>query len=175
MTSTRLSRLDAVDDLLFYRLGLVTMTTGSMVIRLCEGQYGITRREWRFLGQLAAQDRSAPTVMAQRAHLDKARTSRAISSLVKKGLVERQVDAADRRQAKVALTDTGRALYEHLMPQVRRLNQELLEALTGEEVNLLDGLLDRLQRQADAMVAEHHAGLPKTMRHKGGRESRPRA
>lgn len=173
MSATRLSRLDAVDDLLFYRLGLVTMTAGSMVIRLCEGQYGITRREWRFLGQLAMQDRLAPTVLAQRAHLDKARTSRAISSLVKKGLVERQVNAADRRHAEVALTDAGRALYDHLMPQVRRLNHELLEALTGDEVTLLDGLLDRLQRRAQDMVSEYHAELPKTMRHKGGRERGP--
>lgn len=175
MTSTRLSRLDAMDDLLFYRLSLVAVTAGSMVVRLCEGQYGITRREWRFLGQLALQDRLAPTVLAQRAHLDKARTSRAITSLVEKGLVERQVKTADRRQAEVALTDAGRALYEQLMPQVRRLNHELLEALTGDEVTLLDGLLDRLQRRAQAMVNAHHAELPKTMRHKGGRERVPRA
>lgn len=175
MTSTRLSRLDTMDDLLLYRLSLVAGRAGSMVVRLCEGQYGITRREWRFLGQLAMQDRLAPSVLAQRAHLDKARTSRAIASMVEKGLVERRVDAADRRQAEVTLTDAGRALYAQLMPLVRRLNHDLLEALTGDEVTLLDGLLDRLQRRAEAMVHEHHAELPKTMRHKGGRERAPRA
>lgn len=175
MTSTRLSRLEAVEDLLFYRLSRVAVTAGSMVVRLCEGQYGITRREWRFLGQLAMQDKLAPTVLAQKAHLDKARTSRAITSLAEKGLVERLVNTADRRQAEVALTDAGRALYVQLMPRVRRLNHELLEALTGDEVTLLDGLLDRLQRRAQAMVNEHHAELPKTMRHKGGKEKMPLA
>lgn len=167
--TTRLSRLDALDDLLFYRLSRLAVTAGSMVVRLCEGQYGITRREWRFLGQLAIQDRLPPTVLAQRAQLDKARTSRAITSLVQKGLVERHAKASDRRQAELVLTDAGRALYEQLMPQVRRLNQELLDALAGNEVNLLDGLLDRLQSRAQAMVTEHHAELPKTMRYKGGK------
>lgn len=173
MTTSRLSRLDTMNDLLLYRLGRVVVTAGSMVVRLCEGQYGITRREWRLLGQLAVHPRLAPTALAQSAQLDKARTSRAITSLVEKGLLERQVNTADRRQAEVALTDAGRALYDQLMPRVRRLNHELLAALTGEEVTVLDGLLDRLQRRAQAMVNEHHAELPKTMRHKGGRQRGP--
>lgn len=175
MNATRLSRLDTMNDLLLYRLGLVAVTAGSMVVRLCEGQYGITRREWRLLGQLAVHPRLAPTALAHSAHLDKARASRAITSLVQKGLVQRQVKASDRRQAEVALTDAGRALYEQLMPQVRRLNQELLDALGQEEVALLDELLDRLFHRAQALVSEHHAGLPKTMRHKGGREKGLRA
>ena len=175
MTPNRLSRLDTQEDLLFYRLSRVSVTAGSMVVRLCEGQYGITRREWRYLGVLATHDRMASSVLAQKVRLDKAVTSRAITSLVQKGLVERQVKASDRRQADLLLTETGRALYEQLMPPVRRLNQELLDELTADEVTLLDGLLDRLQRRADLMVAQHDAELPKTMRHKGGRASGPLA
>jgi DNA-binding MarR family transcriptional regulator len=169
MTTSRLSRLDALDDLLFYRLSRVAATAGSMVIRLCEGQYGITRREWRLLGRLVMHDKLTPTALADKAQLDKAQTSKAITSLVKKNLVERHAKTSDRRYAELCLTDAGRALYVELMPQVRQLNLQLLDVLQADEVELLDGLLDRLQSRAQTLVAQHHDELPKTMRYKGGK------
>ncbi|QRR34003.1 MarR family transcriptional regulator [Hydrogenophaga sp. YM1] len=167
MPHTRPGSLDGMEGLLLYRMGRVSLTAGRLVVRMCEGRYGITRREWHFLGQLALQDRLAPSELAQRSHLDKARTSRAITSLVNKGLVQRHVKASDRRQAEVALTEAGRSLYESLMPQVRSLNQELLGALSDAEASLLYGMLDRLQRRSELMVDEHRAEWPKAMRHKG--------
>ncbi len=175
MTANRLSRLDTQQDLLFYRLSRVAVTAGSMVVRLCEGQYGITRREWRYLGLLATHGQLPSNVLAEKAKLDKAITSRILASLVQKGLVERQVKASDRRQAELMLTEAGTGLYEQLMPQARSLNRELLDELAEDEVAVLDGLLERLQRRADAMVVKHGAELPKTMRHKGGRANGPLA
>ena len=36
-------------DLLLYRLSAVLAGAGGIVIRQCEGRFGITRREWRLL------------------------------------------------------------------------------------------------------------------------------
>ena len=38
-----------LDDLLLYRLSRLLSVAGSMVIKLCEGRFGITRREWRLI------------------------------------------------------------------------------------------------------------------------------
>ena len=54
MPSTGLSGLETVNDLLLYRLGRLVSTGGSLVVRLCEGQFGITRREWRLLAGMEA-------------------------------------------------------------------------------------------------------------------------
>ena len=48
-----------IDDMLLYRLGRVLGTAGSLITRICEGEFGITRREWRVLANLAKRDRKS--------------------------------------------------------------------------------------------------------------------
>jgi DNA-binding MarR family transcriptional regulator len=169
MPSTGLSGLETVNDLLLYRLGRLVSTGGSLVVRLCEGQFGITRREWRLLAQLALKPGLSPTELASLSSLDKARTSRAIGGLVDKGLLERRPLPQDRRQAELALTAAGQALYEQLMPEARRINRELLSVLGEAELAQLDGMLTRLQAHASQVVQHNDEQLPRVQRHKGGR------
>lgn len=168
MPSTGLSGLETVNDLLLYRLGRLVSTGGSLVVRLCEGQFGITRREWRLLAQLALKPGLSPTELASLSSLDKARTSRAIGGLVDKGLLERRSLPQDRRQAELALTAAGQALYEQLMPEARRINRELLAPLRAAELAQLDGMLSRLQAHASLVVQHNDDQLPRIQRHKGG-------
>ena len=167
MPPSRLAQPSTLDDVLLYRLSRLLGTAGSMVIRLCEGSYGITRREWRVIAVLAQGEDLLSSQLAERAQLDRARTSKAITSLVAKQLVRREPRPGDRRQAALALTDAGRALYAELFPQVLRINHDLLAALPGREVESLDQALDLLQRQAQTLVAQ--AQLPKADRRRGGR------
>ncbi len=167
----RLVRAHGLDDFLLYRLSRLLGTAGTLVIRLCEGQYGITRREWRVLELLLRHEPLPPSRLAELAQLDRARTSRALSSLVAKKLISRTTLSSDRRQAVLRLSDAGRALCESLLPQVRALNLEMLQGLSADEVTLLDGMLDRLQARAGEMV-EQHRDFPKANRRQGGR-SRP--
>jgi DNA-binding MarR family transcriptional regulator len=156
-----------LDDLLLYKLSRLLAVAGSMVIRLCEGRFGITRREWRVIARLAQDQELLSSELAERIQLDRARTSRAVSSLVTKKLVRRQVGVADRRHAHLALTEKGRALHRALFPLVCEINRSLLAPLSAEDVRRLDGMLDRLQGQAAALVGV--AELPKADRRRGGR------
>ena len=165
MPSSRLSAPQGLDDLLLYRLSRLLGVAGAPVIRLCEGQFGITRREWRVLALLAQDDGLLSSQLAERAQLDRARTSKAITSLVAKKLLRREARPNDRRQAALALTDAGRALYVALFPMVLQINRDLLACLAGPEVSGLDAALDLLQRRADALSA--HATLPKADRRRG--------
>ena len=80
-----------LDDLFLYHLARLMSSAGTMVVRLCEGRYGITRREWRVLALLAQDEGLLSSQLAQRAQLDRARTSRAITSLVGKKLLRLRV------------------------------------------------------------------------------------
>ena len=166
---SRLSQPEQLDDLLLYRLGRLTSTAGTMVIRLCEGRHGITRREWRLLALLGQQDGLLSSELAERIQLDRARTSRAITSIVGKKLVQRESGQADRRQARVWLTDAGRAVYGELMPQVQQLNRSILSVLAPAEVDQLDAMLARLQARCVEEVAAQAGALPKANRRQGGR------
>ena len=167
MPASRLARPAELDDLLLYRLSRLLAVAGTMVIRLCEGRFGITRREWRVIALLAQERSLLSSELAERAQLDRARTSRAISSLVAKRLVRREVGTADRRQARLALTPAGQALHGKLFPLVVDINQRLLRSLPAADVRSLDASLAALQQQADDMLRT--ADLPKADRRRGGR------
>lgn len=161
----RLAAPAALDDLLLYRLNRLLATAGSMVVRLCEGRFGITRREWRVVALLAQHPGLMSSQLADRAQLDRARTSRAVTSLVAKKLVAREQGPADRRQARLALTDAGRALHDELFPLVAGINRDLLAALEPDQLDALDAGLQRMQARAESMLAA--AVLPKADRRRG--------
>jgi DNA-binding MarR family transcriptional regulator len=172
--TVRLAEPASLDDVLLYRLSRLLAAAGGMVIRLCEGRFGITRREWRILALLAQEEGLLSSQLAERAQLDRARTSKAITSLVAKQLLRRQPRPGDRRQATLALTDAGRALYDTLFPLVLEINRELLASLPAEEVGRLDAALDALQQRADGMMAAAGPALPKADRRRGAGPGRPR-
>jgi DNA-binding MarR family transcriptional regulator len=122
-------------------------------VKLCEGRYGVTRREWRMLAVLAVHGPMLSTALATQAQLDPARTSRAVSSLVNKRLVDRVLVPNDHRKATLSLTANGQALYKTFFPQVVQLNQAMLSALAPEEVVVLDGLLSRLHAHTANMLS----------------------
>ena len=156
-----------VEELLLYRVNRFYASAGAMVVRVCEGQFGITRREWRLIAWLADAGELSPSTLAERASLDRARTSRAISSLVAKGLAERHVVASDRRLATVRLSPRGQALQAQLMPRVADINRAILEALSDAEVAHLDSLLDKLQARAAELL--DGSDWPKAQRRRGRR------
>lgn len=162
-----------LQDLLLYRCARLAATAGAVVVRLCEGRYGITRREWRMVALLGECGTMNPSQLAERAQLDRARTSRALSSLVTKGLVSRSSQAGDQRFARVALTEAGQALHAELFPQVARLNGALLGAMSDEDAVRLDALLQLAQVEAEALAAA--SDLPKAGRRRMGSSATSRA
>lgn len=156
-----------LDDLLNYRLMRLFALSGAPVIRLCEGRYGIARREWRLLALLAAHGALSPSELADRGDLDRARTSRAIGTLVAKKLVERAPLPGDARRAVVQLTPSGKRLYDDLFPQVAEINRQVLSVLEPGQVAWLEDALQRLATQA-AQVNLHQAQGVQADRLRGG-------
>lgn len=103
---------------------------------------------------------------------DHARTSRALTALQAKGLIERSALLHDRRSVSVRLSPAGRALYAVLMPQVQAINARILEALSREERQVFDATLERLRERAQALLDETGPDLPKADHRRGGRSHR---
>lgn len=167
--SDRLSSPASIDDFLLFRMHRVLAHGGGTIRRLCEGQLGITWREWRLIASLRPGMSLLSSELAQHAQLDRARTSRAISSLVSKGLINRQVVPSDQRKATVCLTDKGRAMYESFFPVVAELNQRLVHSLNEVELAVLDKALSAIQAEAEKMLSNH--ALPKANRRRSGHRS----
>jgi DNA-binding MarR family transcriptional regulator len=163
----RLSQPRGLGDMLLYRLNRLRAVGGGMVLRYCEGEFGVTRREWVVLALLAGSGTVCSSALAAQAHLDKSATSKAVMALLKKGLISRSMRRGDRRYTELALTAEGRELYGRILPVVEGINRQLMSDLSEEEIRLLDGLLDRLQRSADALL-DRGGALPLADRRRGG-------
>lgn len=161
-------RLASMNDLLLYRLSQFSALAGAMVVRLCEGGYGITRREWGVLAQLQGQSPGVlPSALAEAMGRDRARTSRILAGLLRKGLIERETQPHDRRRVRVRLTPAGHALYAALMPQVQVINARILSVLTPPQKQALDDALECLRQQARELLDELGPALPKANRRQG--------
>ncbi|MFW5332895.1 MarR family winged helix-turn-helix transcriptional regulator [Hydrogenophaga sp. ZJX-1] len=151
--SDRVSDPQRQGDLLLYRLHRIQSTAGRLVVQLCESEFGITRREWRVLSVLNEHEGVLSSVLAEHAMLDRARTSRALTSLAAKKLVTRQPRPSDRREVHVFLTDEGRRVYGQILPRVMAINRELVSSLTALQRQQLDEVIEALQAQAGRMLA----------------------
>ena len=158
---------ETIEDLLLYRLSRLLALGGAPVIRLCEGRLGITWREWRVIASLLPGVSMLSSELAAHTQLDRARTSRCITSLLAKGLIDRRGVATDMRKATVSLTQSGREIYESFFPVVVQLNASLLETLDAGEVQALDRALTAIGVQAGKL--SDMADLPKANRRRGGR------
>jgi DNA-binding MarR family transcriptional regulator len=164
---SRLRQLETLVDMPLYRFSRLLAEAGSLVTRLCEGRFGITRREWRLLSYLAAHPNLPPSELAKIAGLDKAQSSRGVASLIDKHFVVRVCDPADRRRASLALTERGGRIHEELLPLIRHINRGLLAGLSDAEVDTLDVLLNRLHANSAQLVTSLDTEFPRALRHRG--------
>jgi DNA-binding MarR family transcriptional regulator len=147
----RLLRPQQQDDLLLYRLYRIHATAGPLVVRMCERDYGITRREWRVLSCLADVEGVLSSELAMRTLLDRARTSRAITSLTDKGLVRREPKPSDRREVHVFLTEEGWRVHGEVFPRIAAIQRDLLSPFSDEERQQFSDHLARLQVSASRL------------------------
>jgi len=142
-----------LEDMFLYHLARLQAAAGSRVVRLCEGRYGITRREWRMLCLLAEAGQLQPSQLAEQAQLDRTRTSRAVTALLAKGLLWKESQVGDARRALLRLSDTGRALHAELFPQVQAINRELMDAVPEPELQAMASAFARIRARARELEA----------------------
>ncbi|MEZ5646911.1 MAG: hypothetical protein R3E94_04415 [Burkholderiaceae bacterium] len=65
-------------DLINFRLQRCFSISGAPVVRLLEGRYSITRREWRLLATLAEQGPLSPSVLDVKAERQSGGSRRAL-------------------------------------------------------------------------------------------------
>ena len=140
-------------EFLLYRLYRIHITAGRQVVQLCESLHGLTRREWRVLSFLAENEGVLSSELAERAMLDRARTSRTLTLLAEKRLIERRPKPNDRREVQMYLSEAGHRVHDDLFPRIRAINQALVEGLSLQERHALDHMVGAIQAKADTLLA----------------------
>ena len=141
----------ALENFLPYRLSILAQIVSESLHDLYAGPFGLTVTQWRVM---AALGRFAPLTasdVGKRIVMDKVAVSRAVSGLMKRGLVERATDKADRRRASLRLSARGRAMHARIVPIALGYEARLGAALSAEEARVFNTLSDRLFARAEAL------------------------
>ncbi len=131
-----------------YRLSVLANTVSDAIATLYRDRFGLTIPEWRCLAVLFRFAPLSASEVAARTAMDKVQVSRAIASLVAKGLALQAIDRDDRRRSKLALSAAGRRMHDGIVPLARGAEAQLLDGLDGSERAMLDRLLAKLQDRA---------------------------
>ena len=140
-----------LENFLPYRLSVLAQLVSESLHDLYAGPFELTVTQWRVM---AALGRFAPLTasdVGQRIVMDKVAVSRAVSGLMKRGLVERATDRADRRRASLRLSTRGKAVHAKIVPLALDYEAKLYKVLSNEEREAFNSLADRLFARAESL------------------------
>jgi MarR family transcriptional regulator, temperature-dependent positive regulator of motility len=129
-----------VPSFLAHRLNQVCLGILFEVI----GPADLTRVEYAALTNLDSEPGIDQRRLAERLAIDKASASQLVDRLVRRGLVDRRVDEANRRAHVLYLTPGGLALRSRLRPAALAAQERILAPLRPEERPLLLDLITRV-------------------------------
>ena len=157
IAAKRSARLDLFKFVPF-RLNRLAAEVSSALSAEYAARYGLDIPEWRVLATLGFRhDPCSAQYIAQCTRTHKSTISRAVTSLMKREIVERVENEDDRREFRLQLTRKGRALYEELFPQLLRREDEILACLSAQERKQLSALLGKIEQSLDLIQTSEEA------------------
>jgi MarR family transcriptional regulator for hemolysin len=93
---------------------------------------------------------SAQVDIAKRLRIEGPTMTRMLDTLEKDGLVERLADPGDRRTKQLRLTEEGEAVLAEIFTIADELRDRLLDGLSSDKVDELNGILVTLTERLDA-------------------------
>jgi DNA-binding MarR family transcriptional regulator len=91
-------------------------------------------------------------------HMHKTKVSRAVAQLEKRKLLVRRANRADLREAFLALTPAGRAMYEDLAPVALDFARRLADVIDPADRAAFQRAIDRLTERSEMLAAEFAKG-----------------
>ncbi|MBV8926665.1 MAG: MarR family transcriptional regulator [Bradyrhizobium sp.] len=150
MTDTKASL--PLEHWIGYRFSLISARLGNFVAQMYASRHDLTMPAWRSLAVIARYQPLTAKQLAMLTSSDAFKVARAIELLVRRGLIRRDVDKADRRRASLRLTARGRRVYHDIEKFVVRIERELTAALDAGELASLRRSLDKIDQQMESRI-----------------------
>lgn len=137
-------------EFLPYQLSITSNAVSDLIARAYRGRFALKVPEWRLMAVLGERTSATQRQLCEATAMDKVTVNRASKALEDRGLIGRAPNAADGRSHHLALTDTGRELYDQIVPLALSVEAELEKILGSGEAKALETMLAQLR----ARVAE---------------------
>ena len=106
--------------------------------------YDVTPEQLNLMSKLYNNEGVTQTRLGELAYKDRHNTTRILNLLEGHGYVERRPDDADKRAYRLFLTDSGREIYETLVPLLREHLSKAFKGIPSEEIESTRQVLDRI-------------------------------
>jgi DNA-binding MarR family transcriptional regulator len=138
-----------LDNFLPYRLSIASNTLSSRIAAEYQNRFGLKIPEWRLMAVLGEGKPKTQRELVAATRMDKVTVNRAAKALADRHLIARQAHEADGRSHHLELTDTGRSLYDAIVPAALASEAQLESNLSGSERATLIAILAKLTAAAE--------------------------
>lgn len=122
-------------------------------------RYGLDIPEWRVLATLGFRNGACTAqYISYCTRTHKSTISRAVTALMRRKIIERVANENDRREFALQLTRKGRALYQKLIPRLKRREQDILSCLSAGERKDFAAALGKIERSLGLAQTTSEAG-----------------
>ncbi|MEI2385516.1 MarR family transcriptional regulator [Breoghania sp. JC706] len=142
-----------------YRLFRVSVRVADVLNAFYGPKFGFSRSAWRTMAIVANRPGVSVKEICQAGGLDQFAISRAIRQLVELGYARRQTGRTDKRYAAIELTQSGWEAFTEISDLAQRLERELTDAVSKDELAMLDGILTKLDNASAGIMARGWRGV----------------
>jgi DNA-binding MarR family transcriptional regulator len=137
-----------LDNFLPYRLSIASNALSSRIAAEYENRFGLKIPEWRLMAVLGEGQPKTQRELVEATRMDKVTVNRAAKALADRHLIARQAHEADGRSHHLDLTETGRSLYDAIVPAALASEAQLESNISADERAALMRILAKLTAAA---------------------------
>lgn len=145
------------DFSVFFSMLAIINITAQPFSKLFEIRYDISLNEWRIMHVLALYPDCSQTAVVNAIGLDKMTVSRAVTRLEQEGRIDKIVDPANLRAARLRLSEKGRDLHNLIAESGEARARELFYGFTKAERRMFKDLIRRMLFNAQQMCGDDSA------------------
>ena len=138
-------------EFLPYQLSITSNAVSDLIARAYRGKFALKIPEWRLMAVLGEVASATQRELVVAPAMDKVTVNRASKALEERDLIGRAPNMADGRSHHLALTTTGRELYDQIVPMALSIEAQLATVLGSGEAKMLEAMLAKLRSQAAAL------------------------
>jgi DNA-binding MarR family transcriptional regulator len=135
-----------------YRLSILSNRISDIIAATYKDRFALSVTEWRIMAVLGEYPGVSGEEVSVKTQIEKSILSRAIQKLLKRHLVERSIDAQDRRRQVLTLSNLGLDIYRQVVPLSLQYEEKILACFNQKEQSQFSAYLDRLQEHVKSIV-----------------------